>query len=615
MADELVRKCGTMEVHRRLLSTNRRYQAARAEIESLAFQYERRRRVSERSGLVTIPVVVHVVFNTREQNLPSRQIQSQIDVLNADYQMRGAGIAKLVPAFQPLAADARIQFELATVDPSGNPTKGFTRTASRVKEFSTDEAMKFSSRGGHDAWPAGRYLNIWVCPLANGILGYAQLPGGPAATDGVVINYVAFGTHGTATPPFDKGRTATHEVGHWLNLLHIWGDDGTGCSGTDFVDDTPNQAGPNYGVPTYPHVTCENGPHGDLFMNFMDYTDDVAMCMLTAGQVRRIEATIDGPRAELFGAAPVEPVEPVEGRSALLTFYDRAAGEAQVYRMNQQGALAVGSAHRGWRTTWDVVVDVPRGGSDGAVLCYERASGEAALSRIDGQGGLSEIGQSTGWRTSWHSIVGVPLGEDGALVFYDRAAGKAEVYRLGTEGGLVPGPADTGWRTSWDVLVGVAAGPGEGGVLACDRAAGEAAFYRMDGQGNLAAGAQYTGWRRSWDLIVGVPLGEDGGGVLFYDRAAGEAAFYRVDSTGNLAAGAQYTGWRRSWDLIVGVPLGEDGGGVLFYDRAAGEAALYSIDLDGNLAEVAAYNGWRRSWDVIAATAGGTPPSPGSSTE
>jgi hypothetical protein len=109
MADELVRKCGTMEVHRRLLSTNRRYQAARAEIESLAFQYERRRRVSERSGLVTIPVVVHVVFNTREQNLPSRQIQSQIDVLNADYQMRGAGIAKLVPAFQPLAADARIR--------------------------------------------------------------------------------------------------------------------------------------------------------------------------------------------------------------------------------------------------------------------------------------------------------------------------------------------------------------------------------------------------------------------------------------------------------------------------------------------------------------------------
>lgn len=603
MADVLVRKCGTMEVHRRLLSSNRRYAAARAEIENSAFEYERTRRISERSDLSTIPVVVHIVFNTREQNLPSRQIQSQIDVLNADYQMRGAGITTLVPAFQPLAADARIQFELASVDPSGNPTNGITRTASRVKEFSTDEAMKFSSRRGRDAWPAGRYLNIWVCPLANGVLGYAQLPGGPAATDGVVINYVAFGTHGTATAPFNKGRTATHEVGHWLNLLHIWGDDGTGCSGSDFVEDTPNQAGPNYGVPTFPHITCENGPDGDLFMNFMDYTDDAAMCMLTAGQVRRMEATIDGPRAELFGAPPVEPVH---RSSALLTFYDRAAGETSVYRMSPQGALTLGLVHPGFRTSWDVVVDVPRGGDEGAVLCYERASGEAAFYTIDGQGRLAEARQSTGWRTSWQSIVGVPFGEEGAVVFYDRSPGETEVYRLGSQGGLVRGPAYTGWRTSWDVLVGVAAGSGRGGVLAYDRAAGEAAFYWMDGQGNLVPGSQYTGWRSSWDLIVGVPLGEDGGGVLFYDRAAGEASFYRIEDQGNLVAGPKYAGWRTSWDVIVGVPLGGDGGAVLFYERAAGKAALYSIDGEGNLAGVAAYSEWRTSWNAIAATAGMT---------
>ena len=158
--------------------------------------------------------------------------------------------------------------------------------------------MKTKSKGGVPAWPADKYLNIWVCNLGGGLLGYAQFPGGPARTDGVVILHTAFGTDGTAQPPFDRGRTATHEVGHWLNLRHIWGDT-LDCSGGDRCPDTANAAGPNTGEPKFPHVTCANGPNGDMFMNYMDYVDDAAMVMFTAGQVARMNATLAGPRKKL----------------------------------------------------------------------------------------------------------------------------------------------------------------------------------------------------------------------------------------------------------------------------------------------------------------------------
>jgi hypothetical protein len=106
-----------------------------------------------------------------------------------------------------------------------------------------------------------------------------------------VILYTAFGVGGTASPPFHLGRTATHEVGHWLNLRHIWGDT-EDCSGSDFVDDTPNAAGPNFGKPSFPSVSCTNGPNGDLFVNYMDYVDDDSMFMFTTQQVARMSATL-----------------------------------------------------------------------------------------------------------------------------------------------------------------------------------------------------------------------------------------------------------------------------------------------------------------------------------
>ncbi len=291
--------CGAMEVNRRLLTLNPEYAGNRAQIENTAFSYESQRREAARQGVVDLPVVVHVVHNTPEQNVDDAQIHSQIAVLNQDFRAANPDVSKVPAVWRDLVADARIQFHLAQSDPLGRPTNGITRMQTSITGWDTDDLVKFSMSGGRDAWPADVYLNIWVCQLRRGLLGYAQFPGGAASTDGVVITHSAFGTTGTAAAPFNGGRTAVHEIGHWLNLRHIWGDDDEGCSGSDFVADTPNQAGPNLGSPRFPSKTCGNGPDGDMFMNYMDYTDDAAMFMFTKGQAARMDATLDNARLSL----------------------------------------------------------------------------------------------------------------------------------------------------------------------------------------------------------------------------------------------------------------------------------------------------------------------------
>jgi hypothetical protein len=303
-----VRQCATMTVHRRLLSSSPEYVRRRSLIEN---QTARKvGRGAGREGVTTIPVVVHVVWNSEDQNISDEQIATQIDVLNRDFRRTNPDADTTPAPFLPLVSDARVEFVLATTAPDGSPTTGIERRQTDVASFDSDDAVKSASSGGMDAWPADAYLNLWACPLGGGLLGYAQFPGGPAETDGVVILQSAFGTSGTAAAPFDLGRTATHEIGHWLNLNHIWGDDGTGCSGTDNVDDTPNQAGPNTGKPAFPHPSCNNGPDGDLFMNYMDYVDDAAMFMFSTGQVARMQACLDGPR-DSIGTTPAPAPAPV----------------------------------------------------------------------------------------------------------------------------------------------------------------------------------------------------------------------------------------------------------------------------------------------------------------
>ena len=248
--------------------------------------------------LITIPTVVHVVYKRNRENVSKAQINSQIAVLNKDFRATNPDRGNVPDAWKGLVADAKVKFALARRDPDGKATNGVTRTKTERDSFGTGDAVKTRSGGGIPPWPTNRYLNIWVCNLGGGLLGYAQFPGGPARTDGVVILYSAFGTQGAVQAPFDRGRTTTHEVGHWLNLRHIWGDT-LDCSGGDRCPDTPNAEGPNYGKPRFPRVTCNNGPNGDMFMNYMDYVDDAAMFMFTAGQATRMNATLAGPRKKL----------------------------------------------------------------------------------------------------------------------------------------------------------------------------------------------------------------------------------------------------------------------------------------------------------------------------
>jgi hypothetical protein len=251
------------------------------------------------AGVVKIPVVVHVVYRTPEENISDEQIKSQIAVLNDDYQAKNSDISKVPNPLKPVIGDARIQFSLATSDPAGRPTAGITRTKTDRAGFATDDSVKSLVGGGTDAWDTERYLNIWVATLKDGAIRYSQFPGGPKATDGVVVLNSAFGTVGSVKAPFDKGRSATGAIALYLNLRHIWGDR-YDCVKGDFVADTPVQKGPNYGKPNFPHITCNNGPNGDMFMNYLDYVDDESMYMFTKGQVLRMHETLQGPRKRLI---------------------------------------------------------------------------------------------------------------------------------------------------------------------------------------------------------------------------------------------------------------------------------------------------------------------------
>jgi hypothetical protein len=241
------------------------------------------------NGVLTIPVVVNVVYNTSAQNISDAQIQSQIDVLNEDY---GNTNPETAPSeFQNVRGAVGIKFTLAAIN----------RKYTNKKSWGTNDAVKKSSMGGIDPTDPAHNLNMWACNLGQSLLGYAQFPGGNPATDGVVILYSAFGSRlkssGTYVSNYDLGRTATHEVGHWMNLRHIWGD---ATCGNDQVGDTPVAQTSNGGCPAYPkQSSCAPVPHNEMTMNYMDYTYDKCMYMFTSGQATRMNAVfaVGGPRA------------------------------------------------------------------------------------------------------------------------------------------------------------------------------------------------------------------------------------------------------------------------------------------------------------------------------
>ena len=252
------RSCGVMIEFHRLLESDPGYRGRLVKIEQNTQKRIARMNVAKLSPL-TIPVVVHVLFNNDADNIGDDQIASQIAVLNADYGGTNADVANVPDVWKSLVGKARLTFKLAKVDPDGKATNGIVRVATEVEEFGADDMVKSSATGGSDAWDRDRYLNMWVCNLGGGLLGYAQFPGGPAETDGVVIRTSASAPQGTVADPFDLGRTATHEVGHFFNLRHIWGDT-EDCSGSDLVADTPRQKLPNNGKPAFPRCRAKTGP-------------------------------------------------------------------------------------------------------------------------------------------------------------------------------------------------------------------------------------------------------------------------------------------------------------------------------------------------------------------
>jgi hypothetical protein len=237
------------------------------------------------NGKIEIPVVVNVLYKTSSENISTAQIQSQIDVLNKDFNATNSDFNQVPSAFSGVKANVGITFVLDAVY-----RKSTTKTS-----WGTRDTMKNTKRGGLDPTSPTTKLNLWVCTIGGGILGYAQFPGGSSSTDGVVVDSRYFGTTGTATAPFHKGRTATHEVGHWMNLRHIWGD--TTC-GTDYVNDTPTHNTANYGIPSYPHYSTCSGTPIEMTMNYMDYTDDAGMYMFSNDQKSRMLAVFGsgGPR-------------------------------------------------------------------------------------------------------------------------------------------------------------------------------------------------------------------------------------------------------------------------------------------------------------------------------
>jgi hypothetical protein len=264
--------------------------------------------------VVTIPVVVHVVWNKAEENISKEQILSQIAVLNKDFSASNSQISSVPILFQPLIADVGFQFCLASKDPNGQATSGIVRvqTSNNIGIGGTS-AIHHNRQGGSDAWNPDKYLNIWVAKFAGNIGGIASFPGeGPASEQGVEINYKQFGTIGTATnPPYNLGRTCTHEIGHYFNLEHLWGPNANSCCNEDDgVADTPTSC-EDY-LDECPTGTTFSCTAPDMWMNFMNYTDDACMAMFTMGQKLRMYDALNNFRAGLLNSDGCQPVATVE---------------------------------------------------------------------------------------------------------------------------------------------------------------------------------------------------------------------------------------------------------------------------------------------------------------
>lgn len=245
----------------------------------------------------SIPIVVHIVWSSRDENMSDEQVFSQIEILNQSFNSQNTDIDKVPEEFRSLISKEGIQFCLAAQNPKGENNTGIIRVKTEVTQIGLKEALYYSALGGSDAWDTDKYLNIWIADTGEFLTGFGTYPNqAEARKQGVVINSKYFGKNESNN--FNIGRVTVHEIGHYLGLNHIWGADNN-CEEDDGVLDTPFQRNAYQGCPDYPQVSCANS---DLFMNFMDYVNDECMLMFTQGQMDRMMNTLEIFRPELLNS-------------------------------------------------------------------------------------------------------------------------------------------------------------------------------------------------------------------------------------------------------------------------------------------------------------------------
>lgn len=263
-------------------------------------------RSANTSSSSTIPVVFHIVMND-PNTVTDDQIQAQLETLNTNFAGLNADSTKVPSYFKSLFARSSIQFCLAQQTPGGESTSGIERVTTRRTSFTANDAVKHASTGGADIWNGDNYVNIWICALSNNILGYSTFPDdGIPDEQGIVIDYRTL--PGGTFAAYNTGKTLTHEAGHYFNLYHIWGDDEGACSGTDYVDDTPNQSASSSGC--YSGIRTDNctpSGNGIMYQNYMDYSSDACLVMFTTEQAGRMESAFLEYRYSLLTSIGCQP--------------------------------------------------------------------------------------------------------------------------------------------------------------------------------------------------------------------------------------------------------------------------------------------------------------------
>ncbi|MDP2387256.1 MAG: M43 family zinc metalloprotease [Bacteroidota bacterium] len=313
-------------------------------------------------GIITIPVVFHVVYKNATQNIADSNIFRQLTELNECYRKQNSNFSQTRPVFDSIGADVQIEFCLAQFDPNGNPTQGITRTSAPSSAafdplFNMDK-VKSSATDGVDPWPTDQYLNIWVCDMSffgvPFVLGYATFPGSDPALDGVVIQYDFIGHQNNGTSN-NLGKTTVHEVGHWLGMRHIWGDGQQSsplCDSTDYVDDTPNADTASQQTCMIKNSCSNESPFWsnagidppDMIENYMDYSYDACMTMFTYGQKARMLGFLNTIRSGLItspaGCNPIG-LDEHKKNSTLLSVFPNPANTNVTLNLIKEGSYSV----------------------------------------------------------------------------------------------------------------------------------------------------------------------------------------------------------------------------------------------------------------------------------